>query len=58
MPFEREFVQSKSALEEVGKVLERIINLEASREEIKASNLKILTILEKMASKNQDVRSN
>ena len=54
MSFEGEFVQPKSALEEVGNVLERIITLEASIEEIKASNSKILTSLDKMASKNQE----
>jgi hypothetical protein len=54
MSFKGEFIEEKSALEEVGNVLQKLIKLEASIEEIKASNEQILTSLNKLTSQGQE----
>ena len=54
MSFKGEFIEEKSALEEVGNVLQKLIKLEASIEEIKASNEQILTSLNELTSQGQE----
>ena len=53
MSLNGEFIQQKSALEEVDIVVVRLLNVEATINEIKELNLKILTILDKFASQDQ-----